>query len=269
MDLSTTPGYVPGFHDELNLRELGGNPTADGRTVKHGLIYRSGALFDASSDELELLEGLGLHYVLDLRSEEEAAAEPDPQLTGAEQVRISGCMDADDNEVNLSPASIVNLLKNPRRIDKDEEDSIESSVAEIYTSLAFDNIAYRELFAQLEQGNVPLLFHCSGGKDRTGIAAMLILLALGVDDQTIVANYVLTNEYRRDAIQRKLDEHPVLTHIDKIELIIRAGEGVLQPFGERVLSEIKQEYGTYEIYFEKEYGLDATRIAALRDRYTE
>lgn len=178
-------------------------------------------------------------------------------------------MDADGNEVNLSPSAILNLLGNPRRKDDDPEEDIVSAVAEVYSSLAFDNVAYRELMAQLEKGCTPLLFHCTAGKDRTGIAAMVILMALGVDERTIIADYLLTNEYRYEAIERKLAEHPFLSRIDLFELAVRAGEGVVEDFGRRVLDEIRQEYGTFEAYLDREFGLTGERLKALRDRYLE
>lgn len=264
IDVCVAKGYVPGFR-----RELGGYEAADGRRVKHGIFFRTAALGDFNEEELERLSGLGLRYVLDLRSAEEAGELPDPEICGAEHVRISGCMDADGNEVNLSPSAILNLFGNPRRKDDDPEEDIISAVAEVYSSLAFDNVAYRELMAQLEKGCTPLLFHCTAGKDRTGIAAMVILMALGVDERTIIADYLLTNEYRHEAIERKLAEHPFLSRIDLFELAVRAGEGVVEDFGRRVLDEIRQEYGTFEAYLDREFGLTGERLKALRDRYLE
>ncbi|WP_350454644.1 tyrosine-protein phosphatase [Slackia heliotrinireducens] len=269
MDTSMHHGHVGGLRDELNFRELGGCRTADGRTVKHGVFYRSGALGEATPEELERISDLGLRFVLDLRCQEEADELPDPVISGAEQIRISGCMDADDNEVNLSPSSIYKLLVNPRRKDPDREESIEAAVAEIYSSLAFDSVAYRRLFAEIESANVPLLFHCTAGKDRTGIAAMLVLMALGVNDQDMIDDFALTNVYRRSRIEAKLADKPLLSKVDVVEKLIRASEGVLPHFGERVLSEIRQEYGSYQEFLNKELGLDEERLTALRDRYLE
>lgn len=269
VDIRVMKGYVPGFRRELNVRELGGYVAADGRKVKPGMFFRTAALGELDESELETLRGLGLRYVLDLRSGEEADELPDPEVPGAQQVRISGCMDADGNEVNLSPSTILNLVENPRRKDDDPEEGIVSAVAEVYSSLAFDNLAYRELMAKIEAGEGPVLFHCTAGKDRTGIAAMIILMALGVDEETIIADYLLTNEYRNASIEEKLADHPLLSRIDLFELAVRAGEGVVEDFGRRVLDEIRQEYGTFEAYLEREFGLTEERLAALRNMYLE
>lgn len=269
MELHETVGYVDGFRHELNLRELGGLVGAGGRRVRRGLIFRSGALHSFTPEELERLHRLRLRYVLDLRSADEAKGKPDPQIPGAHMMRISGAMDAGDNEINFSAGAIMGLLMNPRRKDDDPEDSVESAVAEVYSSLAFNNIAYRELFDQLSRGNVPLLFHCTNGKDRTGIAAMLVEMALGVSEDDMVADYILTNVYRDEVIQSHLRKHPRLARLRIFEKLVMAGEGVLEHFGRRVFEEIRQEYGTFERFMEAEYGLDAARLSELRERYLE
>ncbi len=257
------------FRKELNLRDLGGYPSRDGRHVKRGLIYRSGALGEARPNELQMIHQLNLRYILDLRSEEEALELPDPSIPGAFQERISGAYDASDNEINMSPQRIYRLLVNPRRKDPDPEDSIISAVAEIYTSLAFDSFAYRKLMEKMETGCAPLLFHCSAGKDRTGIGAIIILLALGVDEETIVNDFTLTNEYRKSIIDAQLARHPLLSKLKPFHYAISAVEGVQESFGARVIDEIHQEYGATEVYLEKEFGLGKKRLEGLRKLYLE
>lgn len=73
--------------------------------------------------------------------------------------------------------------------------------------MLFGNKAFKELFRALEAGETPILFHCSAGKDRTGVAAMLILLALGASDETICADYERTNLCRKAEIEARLAAH--------------------------------------------------------------
>ncbi|MBQ9058539.1 MAG: tyrosine-protein phosphatase [Atopobiaceae bacterium] len=268
MELHKLTGYVAGFHDGLNLRELGGYPSSDGRVVKKGVIYRSGALGEASADELKRIEALKLRLIVDLRSAKESDKLPDPYIAKSLRVRMSGALDADGKEVNMAPTAMVNYFRNPRRVDDDPEESFASTLAETYASLAFHNLAYRMVFRQLEHENVPLLFHCTAGKDRTGALAMLILLALGVDEDTAVADYMLTNRYRHQAIsesQRKNKQ--IVRLLPRLKEVLPASQGVVESFGRRVLEEILQEYGSYDHYFEKEYGLNEKRRAALQERY--
>ena len=77
----------------------------------------------------------------------------------------------------------------------------------MYRQMLFGNKAYKELFRALEVGETPVLFHCSGGKDRTGVAAMIILLALGASDETIRQDFVRTNECRRPELEKIWAEH--------------------------------------------------------------
>ena len=257
------------FRKAMNMRELGGYRARDGRTVKHGIFFRCAAPGDMTPEELGELSKLNLRYVLDLRSKEEAEKVPEPVIPGAFQERISGAYDANDNEIDMEPKSIYRMLFNPRRKDPDPEENIISAIAEIYTSLAFDSHAYRRLMTQLEDDQVPVLFHCTAGKDRTGIAAMIILMALGVPEETIVADFALTNEYRQGVIDAKLAKHPLARRFKIVRFAVHAVEGVHESFGARVIDEICQEYGTIDVYLEKEFGLAGERLAAFRDKYLE
>ena len=79
---------------------------------------------------------------------------------------------------------------------------------DLYKQMPFGNPAYHELFRLLEEHRVPLLFHCTCGKDRTGIAAMLVLLALGVSREDAIADYMLTNVYRKAIIDKFMQDKP-------------------------------------------------------------
>lgn len=134
----------------------------------------------------------------------------------------------------------------------------------LYREMPFRNPAYHALFALLEGRRVPVLFHCSCGKDRTGIGAMLILLALGVSRADALADYMLTNVYRREIIERFLADKPAAER----DLLLPV-EGVSEPMGAGAIDEILRRYPSYEAYFADEFGLDAARLKALRDFYLE
>lgn len=161
-----------------------------------GQIYRgipTGLLTGAA--DRKLLDSLGLRLILDLRSESEAAEQPDYVPDGARLVRICGLCHPDGSEISFSPGDIEKLLKGK----KDEEHNLADAM---YEQMLFRNKAYKELFRALEAGETPILFHCSGGKDRTGVAAMLILLALGASDETICQDFIRTNVCRRPELER-------------------------------------------------------------------
>lgn len=168
----------------------------EGKHVKWGQIYRgipTGLLTGAA--DRKLLDSLGLRLILDLRSGSEAAEQPDYVPDGARLVRICGLCHPDGSEISFSPGDIEKLLKGK----KDEEHNLADAM---YQQMIFRNKAYKELFRALEAGETPILFHCSGGKDRTGVAAMLILLALGASDETICQDFVRTNVCRRPELEK-------------------------------------------------------------------
>ena len=126
------------------------------------------------------------------------------------------------------------------------------------------------LFEYIQKGDVPILIHCASGKDRTGVACMLILLALGVDREIVLEDYLLTNVYQRDAIQKKLEEDKdiILAHPEREELD-RMTFGVTEEIGKIVLDAIFNEYGNVETYFEKEFHINRNELQRLRSLYTE
>ena len=135
---------------------------------------------------------------------------------------------------------------------------------DLYKQMPFGNPAYHELFRLLEEHRVPLLFHCTCGKDRTGIAAMLVLLALGVSREDAIADYMLTNVYRKAIIDKFMQDKPA----DQYDLLLPV-EGVSESMGAGSIDVLLEKYPSYEAYFDAEYGLTTARLAALRDFYLE
>ena len=138
-----------------------------------------------------------------------------------------------------------------------------------YRHIAFGNEAFQILFDNILHDHVPLIFHCHSGKDRTGVAAMLILLALRVPRETVLADYLLSNVYVADDIRNELaaNSDKIKAHPESEELI-RMKTGVLESVGRLVLDEIFTRYPDPADFFAAEYGLDASALATLCDRYT-
>ncbi len=128
----------------------------------------------------------------------------------------------------------------------------------------------KELFRALEAGETPVLFHCSGGKDRTGVAAMLILLALGASDETIYADFVQTNECRRPELEKIWAEHAEeIAARPEQKKFYQGIAGVHPESVELVLSTIRSRCGSADAYLEAEYGLTPARLMRLRRMYLE
>lgn len=264
------PGAPLPFAHALNFRELGGYPAADGRAVRCGLFYRSGNL-DAlqNPDDWPRLTALGLKEILDLRSAGECAGHPDPAVPGAHYQRICAMRFEDGSEMDFSPEGMARLSAEWKRRGVTAGNN-RGMLRLFYGGLPFANPAYRELFRLLEEDRTPVLFHCSAGKDRTGMAAMLILLALGASRETAVADYMQTNVCRRPLIDALLAKNAQAIAQNPAERFRLVGMvGVLQEAADLALDLMLERYGSFEAYFAAELGLDAPRLTALRDRYLE
>ena len=246
-----------------NFRELGGYPAAEGKTVRWGQIWRGVPTARLSSEaDRARLDALGLRLILDLRSTEEARKEPDYVPDGARLVQICGLCTEEGQEVCFSPADIERMVQTvPEGMSIPEM---------MYSRMLFGNKAFRELFRALEAGETPVLFHCTAGKDRTGVAAMLILLALGATDETICADFAQTNVCRRKEIDRLLAQHAEEIARDPEKKMLYLGAAGVDPAAAPfVLRTIREKCGSAQDYLEQEYGLTPARLMRLRRMYLE
>ncbi|MDH3473503.1 MAG: tyrosine-protein phosphatase [Rhodospirillales bacterium] len=189
-----------------NFRDLGGYAAADGRKVKWGLVFRSDRLSRLTERDLEELSRLNLRLLFDLRTPEEQRLQP--------------------NRLPKSdPPEVVTLTISPQASGKLEEamrvgriwDTIESTdisaedtrraMCRFYRSYVVDHTAeYGSFLRRLaEAGRRPALVHCAAGKDRTGVAAALLLRVLGVPREEILEDYQLTNRLVDDWARHRHD----------------------------------------------------------------
>ena len=141
-------------------------------------------------------------------------------------------------------------------------------VSSYSASLAFSNKSYEFMFDCLLCGDTPLLFHCSNGKDRTGVAAMLLLLALGVDERVVKEDYLRSNITRKARIDEIMKKYQLISkRSGNARSFLTMIEGVLPGSADMMMSEILERYETYEKFMDKEYGLDKDKLERFRDMY--
>jgi protein-tyrosine phosphatase len=180
------PGRIMDVDGVINFRDLGGYHTADGKRVRTGLIYRSGALGDITEKGIAKLQELGIKLICDLRSAEEEVAAPDKYHQEPKPTYVHLPLLADDNRRERIMALFFNRSK------------FTTMMPEMYTRVIIDANAplYGDILRRIANAdNLPTLIHCSAGKDRTGVAAALILSLLGVPEDVILADYSLSNLY--------------------------------------------------------------------------
>ncbi|HVO41967.1 MAG TPA: tyrosine-protein phosphatase [Aggregatilineales bacterium] len=241
-----------------NFRDLGGYHTADGRSVRWGCIFRSGGLSRLTEQDGVYLSRMGLRVVCDLRTEREINEEPDQIPEGAQYLKIPILSDEESAE------SARYMLGNLKRLD--------AMVEESYTDLMVDQKA--AVFGDVlrlcaNPDNLPAMIHCTAGKDRTGVAIVLLLMALGVPDETIIADYSLTNMYYthlRDAQRSNLRKLAVFrVTLNDFLPALTANPTLIRA----TIHHIQAHYGTIEAYLTGPAGLEPDALNRLRDNLLE
>ena len=191
-----------------NARELGGYTASDGRTVKHGVLLRTAALNTISSEDVnKLTRDYHLAVIADFRMSYEIAPKPDPVIEGVKYVNLR-VINEELFERELEQKLAMEGTAAERMMQIADSGLVSYDMYVNFLADDYGKKAYREFFGELldlPEGR-SLLFHCTQGKDRTGCAAMLILSALGVSEDTILNDYMLTNTFNADLIaqQRKM-----------------------------------------------------------------
>ena len=187
------------LHGTTNTRDIGGYLTADSRAVRSGQVIRSEKLSRLTPEDFRKLEEIGVKTVIDLRTAEEVDHAP-TAWQGEAPPRIVHIPVIDHDHDWFAAQS--RMMRKGRFTEKQSL----AHMVEGYRVIAEEgSSSYRELMELvLDESNWPILIHCSAGKDRTGIATALILEALGVDRETIMQEYLLTNEIGRSAAKADL-----------------------------------------------------------------
>lgn len=259
-------GHLP-LKGVSNVRDLGGMPAADGRCIRSGRLIRSGLLHHATKDDLATLAALPLDYVVDLRTDVEVSNDPDPakELLPAHWEHLSVLSSSavgitDDEELS-------SLLKN---FSAYHDDASAQSIR-FYPQILLDGHSielwrrFFELLLANERG--ALLWHCTAGKDRTGLAAFLIEIALGVPQDLIMEDYLASNEFTQPLAEQLIHSlrHKVLA--PKTVEMIHVLYSVEASYLEAAVAGVLLRYGTLDAYLEQALGLDDSKVARLRGMY--
>ncbi len=255
----------------LNARQLGGYCNADGKRIKSNLLIRSGTLHYATAEDLDkLINVYGLSTIIDLRDCDEIKNHPDPQLPNVKYYSLS--VMGEDSANSLAIVEIYRQYQNnvgKAYVEMIRQDAL---VPDMYTNF-FDSTksmqAYRKFFDILlsEQGTI--LWHCTGGKDRTGLATVMLLVILGIDEKTILKDFALINEINRKKINYIRTEASKYT-ADAAELKqIEALAGVYSPYMQKVFDRAKAESGSTISFIQEKLGLTDYDIHCLREKFLE
>ncbi|MBC7767874.1 MAG: tyrosine-protein phosphatase [Phycisphaerales bacterium] len=249
------------FDRILNFRDFGGWETADGARVARGKLFRSASFHDATAADIEKLDAMNVRFLVDLRRPEERAHEPSKWSNEACRVIFN---DEGKGGSELPP-HLVALMQS----DLTPQSTYDYMMS-LYRDIPFDPRLiglYRDWFAELGEGGAGII-HCAAGKDRTGIACALTLIALGVDEEAVFADYDFTNqavdlESRMPRIQARMEER-LGRKLDSAAL--RPMLGVHVDYLRQSLDVIDAKYGSALNYMEQELGVGETERARLREK---
>jgi protein-tyrosine phosphatase len=261
-----TPDRILPLAGGCNFRDCGGYATADGRRVRAGRLYRSGTLQHLTPADIDRLHALGLRAVCDLRRSDERARHPSPAF--APHVR---CFQW-ETSTEASP------IRDPAFAAAASLEEARGAMYAMYRRLPWSlRPRFAGVFdAMAHAGEGALVVHCSAGKDRTGVAIALVLAALGVPRETILADYAYTN------VAVDLERHLLgvghegvgiaATAAPILALSPAARAAVLDAHAsylEATVAAIEARHGSITVYLEDELRIPATRLDELRDRWLE
>ena len=246
-----------------NFRDIGGYPAAGGKHVRWGMIFRSGATPLLTDADQAAVAKLHLANMVDLRSDEERQLAPS-KIYGVPYHAVGYSMNA--------------ILSAMRPAAGSPATAMPTNGGALYRQMP-EMLApqMRVLFGRLRAHEGPLLYNCSAGQDRTGFATALILAALGVPRDVIIADYHLSTGYRRPEYEMVRFDPAAFPDNAAAKLFSHAGATKPQPLKEAdgtaflsfALDAIDQRYGSVEAYLDKQLGFNAVDVAALRATYLE
>lgn len=254
------------FKTLINFRDLGGIPTENGKRIKSKKILRSAEIVDLCNDDRELLiNDYNLKTIIDFRSQDEVEDRPDDKFEGVKYYNI-------DVLENLKNSKIIkNSKRNLENIKSVKE--VMELMTSVYETLVTDensSAGYRKFldeFLMLNEGS--LIFHCFAGKDRTGIAAAIILTLLGVKEDDIFVDYMLTNKLRAKNIGEKT---AILKDQGKSQEFIecyKTAMSVEESYLRHAYDTAKNKNGSFYNHVATILNISDNEIDKLREMYTE
>lgn len=285
-------GEVISLDGALNTRAVAGFRIADGRRIRPDILYRGSALSYLTDEDRAMLQYLDIRTVIDLRGPEEQAKAPDRLPVGA--ISISAPVSQDDLDFTRIESLLERYGFSSQMRDREKVNGYGPfyrmfSLVNSYGDPAFLSklAAYKTMFDQLldPDRSGAILMHCTGGRDRTGIATAILLRTLGVAEKTIEADYLASNVLlqpdREDPDSTSFQRftfsnvyiQPTSNHtFQKVaaglgETSQRIYDAVrLRPeYLTALWANIDQRYGSFDAFLATEYGLTPERIARLKD----
>lgn len=252
-----------------NIRDLGGFETTDGKRIVHGKLFRSGKLYKLKKCTKDALNQLNLSHVIDLRIETERNEKPDTILEGATYLTYPLLCTA--TPAITADKSMRLLMKKESKRIKKEFGTADNYMVEMYKRVLCNDdskATLKKILNVILEGD-GVLWHCNGGKDRAGLVSMIIEGLLGVKEETIIEDYVISHKYQRKKLfwsNFGLSIAFLGTEFRKIILNMLSAKPI---YIIETLKFINETYGSIANYAKAELGIDDKFINDLKNKYLE
>ncbi len=243
----------------MNFRDFGGYSGDDGAIVKPGLLFRTGSLHRADDSDIDFLNTLNIDFQVDLRRQAERAHEPNKWAP--HEVHTY-------NDTTGIAGAHIEFMKNGQLT----ADSSRQFMVDYYARAPWVDShvdLYQRWFRRLAETDGAGMINCAAGKDRTGIGCALTLTLVGVDDDTVMQDYLLTNtavnlEERLPKARAKWEERLGIK-LDNDE-VVHPFLGVKEEYLHKAYATIREKHGSIEGYAEEVLGVDESRRQQLKDK---
>jgi len=250
----------------LNVRDIGGLPGADGRNVVTGRLFRGGHLRDIDEKDARVIrDEMGVKLIIDLRSPSELEEKPDAVPEGVEYIYLPSLTNEQNPSINRKTrrSELTRIMKVPG--------GAVGHLCSLYRTMITQDLAkksHREVLLNLLKDSDGVFYwHCTQGKDRTGVTTAVVLMALGVSDEDIIKEYLNENRSLKIRNWFLTTLVGIVMFNMKAKTNLSALMNAKQPCIEAALDEVKRVFGSADNYLREGLGLTDEQIAGLREIY--
>lgn len=245
-----------------NFRTVGNIKNTEGRTLKEGKFYRSAHLHKLKKRSFDRFDELGIREIIDLRNSKEIAQKPD-QIPAENTYKKYSAFEDEGDQLSQAKKLVLKGKVNASDADKRMIDFYREYVTENPETI-------KTIITEVLESKDPVLYHCTAGKDRTGIITALILTILKFDKETIYNDYLLSNNYRKDLVQKRLRLANRLHFLyPKMDLqVLEKLSWVEKRYLDAAFQEINKKYGSADAYIQQVLGISDTKRNEYIQKFT-
>ncbi len=254
----------------FNTRDLGGMPAADGKVIRRNRLIRSGKLYKLPQKTVDKLKKKGVNLVIDLRIFTEREEYPDTVIEGAKYVHLPVLCTATPG-ITREKSMTKTMAIESRRI-KSEFGTADNYMVAMYKMVLFSDEPaklLKECLRLIIDNEGCVLWHCSGGKDRAGLVAMLVESLLGVDEKVIVEDYVASHRFQRGRFFWNRFGLMIAPLVPRFKKILFGMMAAKPRYIIDTMNEVKARYGSVTEYCRQRLDITDADIQKMRQKYLE